>query len=116
MSNVVYFKFLSCSLVPLDVPKPPAEEEPKTTQGGEINIVETTQAPVETVTSNSKELLAITEGPQKPQTDIRNETPKPPDFDISDVIAIRLKAMRHLSENPNSFEAKQQLEDATQMV
>jgi hypothetical protein len=44
------------------------------------------------------------------------EVSKPPDFDISDVIAIRLKAMRQLSENPNSDEAKKHLEDATQMV
>lgn len=99
------------SLVPLDGPKVNAVSPMVRDQtGGE-----------ETVTTVA--LLNSTEKPEKekkasppPQHSISLEQPQVPNFDISDVIAIRLKAMRQLSENPKSDDAKKQLEDATQMV
>lgn len=83
------------SLVPLEGPKvnavsPMVREEPPAS------------APSELPVNNA----AKTVDPEKKSANIN----------ISDAIAIRLKAMRQLSENPESEEAKKQLDDVTKMV
>jgi len=104
-------------LVPIDGPKIGAVVPPLV-QDNSSDV--TTSASDNVLEANTQqEPLAITEAPKPPvdvKRDILPETPKAPDFDISDVIAIRLRAMRNLSANPNSEEAKMQLDEATKMV
>jgi len=82
-----------------------------------VAVVPPTAQPTEVSVPVGEAQVAKEEVEQPPASnDITLEHPKAPDFDISDVIAIRLRAMRQLSENPQSDDAKTNLENATQMV
>lgn len=91
-------------LVPLEGPKVNAVSPMVREESKEVN-------------PNEKALVPLN---KEPSVSVKTSTPPPKragaEVDISDVISLRLKAMRQLSENPNSEDAKKQLESATNMV
>jgi hypothetical protein len=102
------------SLVPLDGAVPNANDA-ATSSKAKVEESKTESCTTVALIDNSSSKPS-TNANKNTTRDIQLNEPKPPAFDISDVIAIRLKAMRQISENPKSIEAQKQLDGATQMV